>query len=114
MFSSKKITYVWLFGTIVLTVTGYMLAWHGAVYAESADRIAMSADSYLVEVEIGKILLWPTMLISYTTDYKNMNIIELVFFQLLGYFLVIKLLDKFIIRKHNKSFKSGTPKSGAP
>jgi hypothetical protein len=112
MFSSKKLLYLWLAVTVILTVAGYLMAWHGAVYAESAERTNTPGTKYVIEREVGKVLLWPTMVSAKITSSKNINFIFLILLQFFGYFLVFKLVDIFMNRKHNKSLKRGTPPFG--
>lgn len=52
---------LWLATVLLLTVVGYLLLWHGAVYLESAQRAGITDVIASSEVVVGSLLLWPVV-----------------------------------------------------
>ena len=87
----KRSTVAWLMVTVILTIIGYIMLWHGSVYLEHTERTGETGYLYLAEIIGGSILLWPVTIygwLSYWISGSKQDISSFTFFvaQGAGYF----------------------------
>lgn len=106
--SLHKIIVIWILVATAALISGYLMAWHGAVYYEAAEKAGDPGLFYRLESIAGQILMWPVFGVGWllelvnpiTFGHRTINVLPMLGLHYAGYGLIFLFYFRFGKKKH--------------